>query len=124
MQNEEMSAPADIIAQYSDELELGPIGLWHVVPRVTNSANGQVAVSDLRQIIMAMLEAGAVPVRHIPGSGYEWVHQKQYGSSPEEIANAIVKEWEPVPNTSQDMIEHCPWFALPDPAFPKYLKMD
>ena len=117
---------SEVISQYPNELPRDAVGIWQIVPggRVDFGLSGTSLADYVRRAVLALLDAGAVPVRHISGSGYEWVHQKQYGSSREEIANAIVKEWEPVPNTSQDMIEHCPWFALPDPAFPKYLKMD
>lgn len=114
----------DVVAEYSAELELGPIGLWHVVPRVTEQTNGIVNRAELREIILAMLSAGAVPVRHIPDSGYEWIYQQQYGTYPDDIAAAILHEWEAVPNDSFSLIEHCPWFARPDPAYPKYVKMD
>lgn len=43
---------------------------------------------------MRLLEAGAVPVRHSPkGAALRWEEQTQYGSSREEIADAIVAEW-------------------------------
>lgn len=120
----ESAVPDELVEQYSAELELGPIGLWHVVPRVTEQADGVVNRTKLREIILAMLGAGAVPVRHSPDSGYEWIYQPQYGTDRVEIADAILREWEPVPNDSFSLIEHCPWFARPDPAYPKYVKMD
>ena len=117
---------SEVIAQIPNELPFDAVGIWHIVPigETDFGLSGAALGEFVRRSILALLAAGGVPVRHIPGSGYEWVHQKQYGSTREEIADAIVKEWEPVPNTSEDMIEHCPWFALPDPAFPNYLKMD
>lgn len=124
MHIEESAVPDDLIAEYSAELELGPIGLWHVVPRVTERSDGIVNRTKLRKIILAMLSAGAVPVRYIPDSGYEWLCQPQYGTGRDEIAEAILREWEPVPNDSFSLIEHCPWFARPDPAYPKHVKMD
>jgi hypothetical protein len=124
MQMDRMNVPKDLIAQYSDELDLGPVGLWHIVPRVMGSASGYVDTHALRIAIAALLEAGAVPVRHVAGSGYEWVQQKQYGQTCGEIVAAIMAEWEPVSNDPHSLIEHCPWFARPDPAFPKYLKKD
>lgn len=124
MRADEINIPQDLIAQYSDELDLGPIGLWHIVPRVMESANGQIATDKLQLVIAAILEAGAVPVRHVSGSGYEWVQQKQYGQTRNEVIAGILKELEPVSKDSYSLIEHCPWFARPDPSFPKYLKMD
>ncbi|WP_144061233.1 hypothetical protein [Hyphomicrobium denitrificans] len=65
-----------------------------------------------------------MPVRHIPGSAYEWTRQAQYGTGREEIADAIVREWQSVPDDPMELVGQCPWFARPDPKFPKYVKMD
>ena len=117
---------SEVIAQIPNELPHDVVGIWHIVPTGETGfgLTGEALSDFVRRAVLALLDAGAVPVRHIPDSGYEWVHQKQYGTTREEIADAIVKEWEPVPNTSEAMIGECPWFALPDPDFPGYLKMD
>jgi hypothetical protein len=114
------------LSQYSAELDIDAIGMWHIVPRgqYNFGLEGKALANYVRQVIGAILDAGGIPVRHEPGSGYEWVWQKQYGTTRDEIAEAIVREWEPVPNDSYSMIEHCPWFARPDPDFPNYVKMD
>ncbi len=78
----------------------------------------------VRRAVYALLDAGAVPVKHVPGTGYEWIRQKQYGSGQDEIVAEIMRELAPVPHNSFSLIEHCPWFARPDPKFPKYVKMD
>ena len=116
----------EVIAKIPNELDYDAIGIWHVVPiGETSFGLSGMSLSDfVRRAIVAILNEGGVPVRHVPGSGYEWVHQSQYGNTPQEIADAIIREWEPVPNDSISMIEHCPWFARPDPEFPNYVKMD
>ena len=116
----------EVISQIPNELEVDAEGLWHIVPigETGFGLSGKDLSDFVRRAVLALLDAGAVPVRHIPNSGYEWVHQKQYGTTREDIAGAIVKEWEPVPNNSADLIEHCPWFAKPDPDYPAYIKME
>lgn len=114
------------IARYPNELDRDAVGIWQIVPggRVGFGLSGDALADYVRRAIYALLDAGAVPVRHVPDSGFHWTHQKQYGTTREEIAEAIIKEWEPVPYDSYSMIEHCPWFARPRPHSPNYVKMD
>lgn len=117
---------SEVIARIPSELPRDAVGIWHIVPigETAFHLSGEQLSDFVRRAIYALLDAGAVPVRYQPGSEYEWVHQKQYGTTRDEVAEAIVREWEPVPNDSYAMIEHCPWFARPDPNTPKYVKMD
>jgi hypothetical protein len=117
---------SEVIAKMPNELDNDAVGVWHIIPDGETGFGlfGKALTDFLRRAVIALLEAGAVPVKHVPGSGYEWVHQKQYGTTRDEIADAIVREWEPVPNDSYSMIEHCPWFARPDPVHPKYVKIE
>jgi hypothetical protein len=118
--------PSEAISQYPGELDLDAVGIWQIVPdgRVTFGLSGDALADYVRRAIYALLDAGAVPVRHVPGSGFHWTRQTQYGSTREEIAEAIIAEWKPVPYDSYSMIEHCPWFARPRPTSPNYVKMD
>lgn len=117
---------SEVIALIPNELKYDVVGVWHIVPdgETGFGLSGSDLANFLKRAILALLEAGAVPVRHFAGSDYEWVRQNQYGTTPENIADAIVKEWEPVSNDSRSMIEHCPWFARPDPNHPNFVKMD
>jgi hypothetical protein len=117
---------AEVVAKIPNELEHDVVGVWHIIPDGESGfgLSGKTLAGFLRLAIIALLDAGAVPVRHLAGSGYEWVRQKQYGTTTTEIADAIVREWEPVPNDSISLIENCPWFARPDPAHPTFVKMD
>ena len=117
---------SEVIAQIPNELPYDAVGIWHIVPIGDTSfgLSGEKLTDFVRRAIHALLDAGAVPVRSIPGSEYEWVRQTQYGTTRDEIAEAIIREWEPVPNDSFSMIEHCPWFAKPDPEHPMFVKMD
>jgi hypothetical protein len=68
--------------------------LWHIVPggRTFGFKGGDLA-EFVRLCVSRLLEAGAVPVRHADDGIFNWVEQTQYGSSNEEIADAIVTEW-------------------------------
>lgn len=115
---------SEALSNYSVELDIDAIGIWHIVPRGQDNfgLEGAALTNYVRLAITAILDAGGVPVRHVPESGYEWVLQKQYGSTRDEIVDAIVKEWELVPNDSFSMIEQCPWFVRPDPQHPRFVK--
>jgi hypothetical protein len=117
---------SEVIAMYPNELSDDAVGVWHIVPdgETGFGLSGKALAEFLKRAILALLDAGAVPVRHFPGNDYEWVRQNQYGTASSEIADAIVREWEPVPNDSKSMIESCPWFARPDSKHPYFVKMD
>lgn len=117
---------SEVISQYPGELDRDAVGIWQIVPggKVDFGFSGDALTDYVRRAIHALLDAGAVPVRYIEGSGFRWTHQKQYGTTREEITEAIIREWLPVPYDSYAMIEHCPWFATPWPDDPKHLQMD
>ena len=117
---------SEVIAMLPNELSYDVVGVWHIVPdgETGFGLSGDGLADFLKRAILALLDAGAVPVRHFPGTDYEWVRQNQYGTTRAEIADAIVREWAPVPNNSLSMIENCPWFARPDPKHPHFIKMD
>jgi hypothetical protein len=117
---------AEVISKFPNELDQDAVGVWQIneIGRRDFKLSGDAMADFLRRSVLALLDRGAVPVKHIAGSGYEWVLQKQYGNVRDEIADAIVREWEPVPNEIYAMIEHCPWFVVPDPKFPTFVKLD
>ena len=69
----------------------------------------------VRRGISALLEAGAVPVRHEPNSAFEWDIQKQYGTSSEEIIDLVVAEWLKMPDDPLVLCGEGVWFARPRP---------
>ena len=115
-----------VVSQYPGELDIDAVGIWQIVPggRTDFDLSGDALDDYVRRAILALLEAGAVPVRHIAGSNYEWVYQPQYGDLPSEIAANVIAEWHSLPDDPLILISKCPWFARPDPAYPKYVKMD
>lgn len=69
--------------------------LWRIVPqgRGFDFAGAELA-EFVRLCVLRLLESGAVPVRHSPqGERLLWKEQTQYGTTHEEIADAIVAEW-------------------------------
>ncbi|MFX8929931.1 hypothetical protein ABTN05_19390, partial [Acinetobacter baumannii] len=78
----------------------------------------------VRRAIHALLDAGAVPVRGGRGTGYDWVAQKQYGTERNKITEAVIREWLMMPDEPVAFFGQCVWFARPDPAFPRHVKLD
>lgn len=117
---------SDVIAHIPDELAIDAVSIWHIVPIGQGSfgLSGSELVSFMRRAIIALLDAGAVPVRAVPDSGYEWVRQKQYGEERDQIAEAVLDEWKTVPDNTIAQITQCPWFARPVAENPHYVKMD
>ncbi len=116
---------SEVIAQIPAELPLDAVGIWQIIPtgQVSFGLSGAALASFVRAAVLALLDAGAVPVRHIPGTGYDWVRQKQYGESREEIADAVVQEWLTIPDDPMLLVGECPWFARPIPG-KNYVKLD
>jgi hypothetical protein len=68
--------------------------LWHIVPGGrTFGLDGNELAEFVHLCVSRLLESGAVPVRPADEGPLNWVEQTQYGSSNEEIADAIVAEW-------------------------------
>jgi hypothetical protein len=113
------------IALVPGELDVDAVGLWQIVPAGVDGfgLQGEELIEYVRRNIRALLQAGAVPVRHEPGSTFEWTHQKQYGSEREEIIEAIIREWLVLGNDPMILAGEV-WFARPDPKSPNYVKMD
>lgn len=121
-----LPAFGEVFSQYSAELDIDAVGMWHIVPRAQRvyGLTGGAVAEYVRRAINAILDAGGVPVRHIPGSGYEWVQQKQYGNIREQIVEALIFEWQSLPEDSIALAGAAAWFARPDPNYPMYVKVD
>lgn len=106
------------------ELPIDAVGLWQVVPsgRDGFGLSGTKLDAFVRRGVLALLAAGAVPVRHVPGSEYEWDIQKHYGDTPEQIADAVVAEWRAMPDDPLHLCGYGVWFARARPG-KKYVKL-
>lgn len=88
----------DTVAEYLQflpyEIDGDGEGLWQIVPagRGFDFAGADLA-EFVRLSVMRLLEVG-VPVRHSYTGPTRWLEQKQYGSRANEIADAIVAEWQ------------------------------
>lgn len=112
------------ISWFPGELPIDAVGLWQIVPSGRDSFGLEGADLDdfIRRAILALLAEGAVPVRHVPGSAFEWDQQLQYGQAADEIADAIVREWHNMPDDPLALVGEV-WFALARPGH-KYVKTD
>src|SRR5436190_1882358 len=93
------------------ELPIDAVGLWQFVSfgRQGFGLSGADLVDYVRRQILVLLAKGAKPVKGVRDGSHYW-RVVDYGKSPEEIADAIIAEWqasgrEPGPGE--------PWFALP-----------
>ena len=70
-------------------------GLWEVVPdgRAYGFEGADLA-EFVRLSVMRFLDVGCVPVRHSDAGPMRWIEQKQFGTDKNEIADAIVAEWQ------------------------------
>lgn len=105
------------ISMIPGELSIDAVGLWQIVPigRDGFGLSGQALTDFVRRGISALLDAGAVPVRHQSGSGYDWTPEKQYGQSAAQITDAVVREWLAMPDDPLALCGEGVWFAKPDP---------
>lgn len=91
--------PGDTAANYIEtrlyEIDGDGAGFWGIVPWGRSFGfEGDDLAEFVRLCVLRLLEAGAVPVRHGSNDGErEWAEQKQYGTTKEEIADAVVGEW-------------------------------
>ena len=113
------------IERIPNELPRDAVGIFQIVPagRDGFGLEGEELAEFVRRSIHRLLDAGAVPVRGGKGTGYEWVRQSQYGSSKHEITEALIIEWQAMPDDPLLLCGQGIWFALPAPGV-KYVKLD
>lgn len=90
--------PEDNVADYIEtipyEIDGDGEGLWKIVPGGRSFGfEGDDLAEFVRLCVLRLLEVGAVPVRHAGDGTLRWVEQTQYGTTKEELAEAIVAEW-------------------------------
>ncbi|MEN6586584.1 MAG: hypothetical protein ABFE02_11150 [Sulfuricella sp.] len=105
---------AEYIEKVPNELQIDAVGLWQVVPvgRYDFDLHGEELVDYVRRNIYALLERGAKPVVGATDGVHYWELQTQYGSTSEEIVNAVVTEWLAAGGGDPD--PGGLWFALPE----------
>jgi hypothetical protein len=116
---------SEYIASIPDELPRDAVGLWQIVPAGRSGflLTGTDLVDFVRRAIYALLDAGALPVRGSPGSGFDWIVQKQYGTGTSQITEAIINEWAAMPDDPLILCGQGVWFARPR-AGSKHVKLD
>lgn len=117
---------SDVIAQHANELVFDAVALMHIVPtgQTDFGLAGDALAEYVRRSVRALLEAGAVPVTHVPGSGYDYIYEPKYGSTADEITEGVVLAWLALPDDPLVLAGEGAWFARPNPKYPKYVKMD
>lgn len=77
------------------EIDSDGEGLWAIVPKARGFGfEGVEREAFVRLCVLRLLEAGAVPALHRPlTEPMEWIEQRQYGTTKDEIADAVVAEW-------------------------------
>jgi hypothetical protein len=99
------------IARVPAELEIDAVGLWQVVSfgREGFGLSDEPLTDYVRRSILALLAKGAKPVRGVTIGSRGW-RVVDYGEKPEDIADAIIREWR---LAGQDPTHGDLWFALP-----------
>ena len=113
------------ISQIPGELPQDAVGLWQIVPAGRDGfglAGGDL-INFVRLGLRALMENGAVPVRHNPSSGFVWDIQNQYGQTSEDIISTVIEEWLAMPDDPLILCGEGVWFALPRPG-KNYVKMN
>ena len=102
------------VAMYPEELPVDAVGLWQIIPfgRDSFGFEGDELTDFARRCITALLERGARPVRGGGNTAYDWILQPQYGSTTEEIVEAVIAEW--LASGGGDPDPGDLWFALPE----------
>lgn len=106
------------------DLDRDATGVWQLVPdgRDGFGLQGDELIDFVRRSIHALLEAGAIPVRGGVDTEYVWIPLKQYGSTNEDICEAVIAEW--LREAHDPSLLYKVWFARPNPALPKFVKLD
>ena len=106
---------SEYIKRVPNELSQDAVGLWQIIPSLRERF-GIDDPGELRAyatlVILELLARGAVPVE--PGNpkktGYYWI-EKWWGDTPEEIAKAILDDWERFGEDPVFWDDRWAWFA-------------
>lgn len=110
----EFDVPIDEwIETYLRDLENDVVGLWAIVKELREGflLSGDELQEFVRLTLVKILSSDAKPVVGVrEGSSGYWQVTDRYGSSPDEISNAVVEEWI-VSEKDPDLDDL--WFAKP-----------
>ena len=89
----------DTVAEYLEtlpyEIDGDGDGVWEFVPAGRSFGfEGADLVDFVRLNVLRLLDVGCAPVRHSDAGPMRWIEQKQFGTDKNEIADAIVAEWQ------------------------------
>lgn len=101
------------VSRIPKELEVDAVGLWQIVPvgRDNFGLSGERLRDFVTRGVVALLSAGAVPVRPSSEKDVFWVRQTCFGIGIDEIAKNVVEEWE---KSGVDPDQDGLWFTLLD----------
>lgn len=117
---------SEAISFFPGELPIDAVGMFQIVPAGRDSfgLKGADLIDFVRRSILALLDAGAIPVRGGGGTEYYWIKQPQYGIEKGEIADAVVQEWLSMPDDPLVLCGDGVWFARPRSDNSNYVKLD
>ena len=117
------TAMIEWIARAPNELPRDAVGLWQIVSAgvVNFDLSGSNLVEFVGRSIMALLDAGALPVRGGNGTSHFWIYQPQFGATKDAVRRGVIAEWQRIGNDVDDLMDSI-WFALPRPG-ENYVKM-
>ena len=101
------------IALVPGDLPNDAISLWHVAAAGEHRfyLKGSDLTEYLRRNLVALIDAGAIPVKSGKGTPYEWIALHQYGQVKDTIVSSIIAEWEASKKDADFLFSI--WFALP-----------
>jgi hypothetical protein len=77
------------------DLDIDGVGFWGIVPAGRSFMfEGAELAEFVRLCLWRMIDVGAVTVRHAESGTMRWLEQKQYGTERDQVAEAIIAEWQ------------------------------
>ena len=96
------------------ELAIDAVGMWQVVPYARKDFSGDEKLVEqaIRRCLLHMFGVGAMPVVAAHGGIHHWAVKDTYGKTNEQMANAIIAEWQAGGSLDPKPYDSL-WFALP-----------
>jgi len=98
------------------ELEIDAVGLHQIIPTLKEvfDLTDEENLYYIRMALNELYDYGARPVigaGSLKDSPYDWILQPQYGSTKEQIADNVIKEWQ---ESGKNPDHGGLWFYIPD----------